>query len=483
MIIDDALEISFSDLDKIQRRYRQKADELFDENFFHNVTNINMLQSNYTKRITTPVDDTVEGYVQIRALKGTDSTIKTGLTPIADISPLSVGPYLGVIFREPLLLSKNSVFSIHIDAFVRQRVGGGSPIVKLMVFNANNQVVVGGQKQYEDITDTVITSTVSNANAITNVREVSFTQEIGLLRRNKTGPLTYFNPNATNQSNVNNGEAVGTIDGVFGTNDYYMTLTNSNSTPLNVYLGLIFTDCVANDCLYLKKFDIKNVGATGGLPLGSIVPYSRSDLPDGWLLCNGAQLNRFTYADLFAIIGTTYGPGNGFTTFNLPDLRGRTIINQGQGAGLTNRTIAATGGAETHTLTVSEIPSHNHTGTTSTNGDHTHSVNDSGHNHIYQDVVATENGGSGPNNKLGHDSPDFDNGFLWRGADGSVSNTPQNINTSTSTTGITLNNNGSHNHTFTTNNTGGDQPHNNMQPFFVLNYVIKSKYSATSLYF
>ena len=56
---------------------------------------------------------------------------------------------------------------------------------------------------------------------------------------------------------------------------------------------------------------------------GAIVAFAGADAPEGWLLCNGAEINRTTYATLFGVISTTYGVGNGNTTFHLPDLRGR----------------------------------------------------------------------------------------------------------------------------------------------------------------
>lgn len=97
------------------------------------------------------------------------------------------------------------------------------------------------------------------------------------------------------------------------------------------------------------------------LPIGTITGFGGSSIPSGWLECNGAAVSRTTYADLFTAISTTYGVGDGSTTFNLPDLRGRVSIGQGTGSGLTPRTIGATGGSETHTLSTAEIASHTHT--------------------------------------------------------------------------------------------------------------------------
>lgn len=103
-----------------------------------------------------------------------------------------------------------------------------------------------------------------------------------------------------------------------------------------------------------------NLPSSSGVPTGSVFPFAGSSAPSGFLFCNGAIVNRTTYATLFASIGTTYGGGDGSTTFALPDLRGRTVIGSGTGSGLTSRTHGATGGAETHTLSIGEIPSHNH---------------------------------------------------------------------------------------------------------------------------
>jgi microcystin-dependent protein len=99
-------------------------------------------------------------------------------------------------------------------------------------------------------------------------------------------------------------------------------------------------------------------GAT--IPAGAMQMYGGSSAPDGWLLCDGSAVSRTTYAALFTAIGTAFGVGDGSTTFNVPDVRGRAPIGVGQGSGLTNRALAASGGEETHVLTVAELASHQH---------------------------------------------------------------------------------------------------------------------------
>lgn len=104
-------------------------------------------------------------------------------------------------------------------------------------------------------------------------------------------------------------------------------------------------------------------------PIGSILAYAGTTAPNSkWLLCNGQAVSRTTYSDLFNIISTTFGAGNGSTTFNVPDLRGRTIIGlDNLGGSSANRvtnaqadSLGGVEGSEEHTLTEAEMPAHTH---------------------------------------------------------------------------------------------------------------------------
>jgi microcystin-dependent protein len=132
------------------------------------------------------------------------------------------------------------------------------------------------------------------------------------------------------------------------------------------------TDHIKDGAVTAAKLDSAAVSVL--MPTASLMPYAGSSAPTGYLLCDGAAISRTTYSSLFGIVGTTYGVGDGSTTFNIPDLRGRVIAGQddmggtsanrltGQSGGLNGDNLGATGGAETHLLTAAQsgLPSHNH---------------------------------------------------------------------------------------------------------------------------
>jgi len=115
-------------------------------------------------------------------------------------------------------------------------------------------------------------------------------------------------------------------------------------------------------------FDGANLTGIEGIPTATIVPWSDSSVPTGFLECDGSAVSRSTYADLFAIVGTTYGSGDGSTTFNVPDLQDNVAVGKSG-----TKALATTGGANTvtstgnvggstanATLSTPQLSSHNH---------------------------------------------------------------------------------------------------------------------------
>ena len=92
-----------------------------------------------------------------------------------------------------------------------------------------------------------------------------------------------------------------------------------------------------------------------GIPIGTMLMWATATAPTNYLICNGSAVSRSTYAPLFAVLGTTWGVGDGTTTFNLPNTAGRVI----RGVNGTY-TLAGTGGADTQTLIAQQLPDHTH---------------------------------------------------------------------------------------------------------------------------
>lgn len=165
-----------------------------------------------------------------------------------------------------------------------------------------------------------------------------------------------------------------------------------------------------NNTMHLEK---------GGdtLPIGTILPFSGSTIPNNYLLADGSAVSRTTYSELFAIIGTTYGTGDGSTTFNLPNLKGRVPV--GLDSNDTDFDILGeTGGEKTHTLTTNEMPSHSHR--------------------------LPISGTAGSDDYLIHSYATANRVLLGE-----------------------------------TGAAGGGQPHNNLQPYIVQNYIIKVKMGSS----
>lgn len=203
------------------------------------------------------------------------------------------------------------------------------------------------------------------------------------------------------------------------------------------------------------------------VPPGAISQYAGSTTPSGYLLCDGQSVSTTTYAALFAAIGYQYG-GSG-SSFNLPNLKGR--IPVGRDSSQTEfDTLGEIGGAKTHTLTVSEMPSHTHIQDlhthpqnphTHTQAAHSHTVNN--HAHDVPDVQYTGSGSGAYVESWsgGSGGRDLSTGGSAPGTD---SKTPS-INSETATNQSTR---------AVNQNEGGGEAHNNLQPYIVVNYIIKT---------
>lgn len=163
--------------------------------------------------------------------------------------------------------------------------------------------------------------------------------------------------------------------------------------------------------------ELKNTINTN-TPVGSISLFAGTTAPTGWLICDGSAVSRTTYANLFSVIGTTYGEGNGTTTFNIPNLQGKIPVGLDANDSAFD-TIGETGGEKTHTLSIDEMPKHTH--------------------RVYYYINNNLQGGV--DHLLAFGSPNS-----------------QGLSNFEATNWI--------------GEKGGDQAHNNLQPYIVMNYII-----------
>ncbi|CAO4140662.1 phage tail protein [Methylorubrum extorquens] len=209
---------------------------------------------------------------------------------------------------------------------------------------------------------------------------------------------------------------------------------------------------------------------------GSIQAFATVDaIPPGWVECDGRQLSRSDYAALFAVCGTTYGAGNGSTTFNAPDIRGRSLFGRDAGAGrLTGAgglggSVGSSGGSEAVTLNENQMPSHGHGGSTGSAGSHDHgggtgqagqhshggSTGGAGaHTHSASSDSQGTHSHTGTTDTAGEHS--HQQGYaVGVAGSGTTNRTVSDLSPTGARTGIGISDAaGSHGHTFTTGNAG-----------------------------
>lgn len=207
---------------------------------------------------------------------------------------------------------------------------------------------------------------------------------------------------------------------------------------------------------------------------GMMMPYAGTAAPSGWLLCDGTAVSRTTYSALFAVTGTAYGVGNGSTTFNLPDLRGR--VPAGKAATGTFATLGGSGGAETVTLTAAQsgIPDHSHSVWVSIGsaGSHSHGGNTGtttpSHTHVVPNYVSsytTRSDGTAQGSQTFVNSAAIASGQYTGSGGGNHSHT--------------IGSDGSHSHSASAGSYGqgaaaAAEAHTNIQPYQIVNYIIKA---------
>ena len=127
-------------------------------------------------------------------------------------------------------------------------------------------------------------------------------------------------------------------------------ITYNNKVALNTNPNVAEINKVTDN----NMNEIKNAVNTN-TPVGSISLFAGTTAPNGWLICDGSAVSRTTYANLFSVIGTTYGSGDGSTTFNIPNLKGKVPVGL-DSSDTSFDTIGETGGEKAHTLTNNELP-------------------------------------------------------------------------------------------------------------------------------
>ena len=244
-------------------------------------------------------------------------------------------------------------------------------------------------------------------------------------------------------------------------NDGKLDFDNSSVLALMDSNDLLETDYLTiydRSELTRKFIDIRTLlaklGNVTGVPTGTISAFAGGTAPMGYLVCKGQDVSKIDYAELYAIIGDMYGTADdAVNNFRLPDLRTRVPVGLSENDPIFG-TLGAVGGEISHTLTTDEMPSHTHTFTSTP---HTHSTYSAGNHSHSINYKCT--------NKSGKDDLTvLSNGVENRGSwTGSTASAGSHTHTMTSTTVVG-----------TIANAGGGTEHNNMQPYTVVNYRIKT---------
>lgn len=180
------------------------------------------------------------------------------------------------------------------------------------------------------------------------------------------------------------------------------TFSASGATTLSSTVAITDDTTIGGDLAVTGSLTLTSPGTFSLIPAGCVFDYCGSSVPAGYLECDGSAISRTTYATLFAAISTVFGSGDGSTTFNLPDTRRKVRVGKGgTGTATLANTTGSTGGAETHTLTVTEIPAHTHTYTRPNYlSTYDSSLAAQGSNNSTAGVATSSTGGDGAHNNM-----------------------------------------------------------------------------------
>lgn len=246
--------------------------------------------------------------------------------------------------------------------------------------------------------DTTFSSNVVIGSNVTVINNISIGGVVSLQSNlNVSGLATISNANIQNNLNVSGLATISNANVQNNLNVSGLATISGANIQSNASVGGTLTVPTVSSLTTLN-------GTVNFLtPVGAVMLWATNTSPTGWLICDGAQVSRTTYSNLYAVLGgasSPYGQGNGTTTFNVPNLQGRFPIGVNP-----TYTLASTSGSATYTLTSNNLPVHNHTGTvTLANTTHTHTVtgrtlthtvNDPGHSHPLSGESGDYNAGQG----------------------------------------------------------------------------------------
>ena len=329
---------------------------------------------------------------------------------------------------------------------IKGSVGGSHSTINVLIPNNSKSYVVRNSVSYASAGADVILKVAGNTGVTIRPTENQFVITNGTSVFN-VAPTEFSSLTVTGAATFESTvtiEGNGTFKGQVSTNSDMAVGGNFAVSGGSTFSGTVtiaganVQAANAKVCASAFHGDGSNLTGIVAMPTGAVVPFGGSSAPTGFLLCAGQAVSRSTYSALFGVISTTYGGGDGSSTFGIPDLRGRVVAGKddmggtsadrltGQTGGVDGDNLAGTGGAETHALTEAQLASHSHAAAMEENGDD-------------------------------------ESGITRVGLGRSLGDRDDNYRTSVSDGGGDL----------LIANTGSGSAHNNVQPTIILNYIIK----------